>query len=180
MTLDFKNMTYFIEHNTKDYIRGKIILWLFKLYKRFTLQRRSLRLGVVFVQIILYLVLKKWSVIFLLLIGLIIIIDFFITVIDVIREKKNMDFYIKSGGEKIEFIINEDYLAFKQYHKLFHITNWNDLNEIYVLKNPSLISFKNKRTKHDFILYENESYMDYSEIKDIILKRSKVKPLLDN
>ncbi|MFZ1751906.1 MAG: hypothetical protein WAU01_17055, partial [Saprospiraceae bacterium] len=80
-------------------------------------------------------------------------------------------------GEHIEIIINEKYLAYKQSENLFHLTNWDEINEIYILTNPGLISFKNKKTKYMFVLFENEIMNGYDQIKEKILSKSNVIPL---
>lgn len=164
-------MKYLLKHNTTYYIRCNIIIWFLKFVNRIYIQRRSLTFIVFIIQFILYLIFEKISFLFLLLIFVIVIIDLIITFIKAIKVKSKVDVYIEKGGEDIEFIVNENFVAFKQDDKIFHMTKWEEIYEVIMLKNPSVISFKNKNTKYLFILHENELLNGFFEIRDILLNK---------
>ena len=71
----------------------------------------------------------------------------------------------------------DDFIALTQDNKLFKKTNWGDIKEIYILKNPSLLSYKNKLENFSLILFENEIPYGFEEIKETIIAKSNVIPL---
>lgn len=170
-------MKYIIRHNSSEYIKGNIKLWFIKLYKRTILQRKKLSLIIISLQTIIFAFLGMTGLLFSLCIFIVLIIDLFVKVNEVYKEKKKTDLYIKNGGEDIEIILNEHNISLLQDNKFFKKTNWGDIKEIYVLKNPSLISYKNKLENFSLVLFENEIPYGFEEIKEKIISKSKVKTL---
>ncbi|HMP32470.1 MAG TPA: hypothetical protein PKD85_22870 [Saprospiraceae bacterium] len=170
-------MKYIIRHNSSEYIKGNIKLWFIKLYKRTILQRKKLSLIIISLQTIIYAFLGMTGLLFSLCIFIVLIIDLFVKVNEVYKEKKKTDLYIKNGGEDIEIILNEHNISLLQDNKLFKKTKWGDIKEIYVLKNPSLISYKNNLENFSLVLFENEIPYGFEEIKEKIISKSKVKTL---
>lgn len=177
MIQDFKTMKYIIEHNTQNYVIGRVDLWKNKLLKRTIHQRKSLSFLLFFTQIVLFYFFKELGLLFTLSIIIILLTDLIMTMRIAIQEKKNTESYILMGGENIEIVVNDNYIALMQDDTPFHLTKWDEVSEVYLLKDPDMISFKNRNTNHLFILFGNEIKENFEGLKKQIILNIKVIPL---
>lgn len=171
-------MTRFkLKHNTKDYIRGNIKLWLARYLYRIIRQRKSLTLLIVITVLALLTFGNYWAFGFLFLIFMVSLIDLILFVIKTIRQVNEIRGYIQSQGEDIEIVCNH-YFAFWQDGQEFGKVEWKDVYEICRLNNPKLFSFRSRQTKNSIIIYASEIKEGYSELLEMVLDSSDVNPLV--
>jgi len=173
-------MIYIIKHNSLNYLKGGLKLWVYRVMKRFYPQRKSLTILCGLISFLCLITSINAFIIFIIFIIFILFIDllFFIYIIN--KTIKDINIYISNDGEDLQLVSDSEFIYFRQYSKEFQKTKWSDIKEIYILKNPSLISFKNKFTHYEYILYEKEFENNFKTFVKEVLDKTNVVPLVNH
>lgn len=177
MTQDFNKMRIYIKHNSEDYIHGGIKLWIYKLIFRSIKTRTLLSLLLLMIILIISFFSRSSAIAFIGLVFFVLIIDFAIYFIDLIKEKQRINKYNLESGDDVEILFDK-YFAYRQDNRDFKISQWKDIHEIYRINSPVMISFKDRLTKDVIILYKSEIQEGFEVIESRILSKSTVDPVV--
>lgn len=172
-------MIFYIKHNTSNYIKGGLKLWVIKVLRRIFPHRKNLTFILLIIGFLAFVFSYTVFILYIFFVLIILILDLIIYTFYLYRIKIEINSYIANSGGNIELITDSHKVNFKQYSREFQNTNWIDVKEIYIIKNPNLISFKNKITKYEFILFENEFEANFNDFLTEVINKSFVTPLIN-